>query len=113
MQDACALVAGERRPVCPCNLDGPAHLLGRGLRHRTDECAGVGIVHVQRAVTVDALAGDAHRLLHEIPGVDDHHSTLESCVWDARVSRAPMKFLPRTPSSASTIMPAASLSLTP
>ena len=102
-----ALEARELGLVGLGDVEGAAHVLERRLRHRADQLLGVRIEDIDDAIAMNRLAADAHRLAAQFPGV-------HGCAPVLVVALAtPMKFLPRTPSSALVIMRADSSALTP
>ena len=77
-QDLLALVARELRLEGLRLGEGLAHMLRPRRRHGADHRAVVGIEHLDLLVGLDALAGDAHRLVAdggERVGLDVHAAT--------------------------------------
>ena len=106
--DRRTLVAGELALVALGDRESALHVLDGRLRHRADQLLGVGIEDLDDAVAVDELAADPHRLAAQFPGI---HAVAPVVV--AGAAPTPMKFLPRTPSSAFVIIRADSASVTP
>ena len=102
-----AVEAGQLRLEALGDGEGALHVLDRRLRHRADQLLGVRIEDLDHPVAVDGLAADPHRLAAQFPGI---HAVAPVVV---PALATPMKFLPRTPSSAFVIMRADSASVTP
>jgi hypothetical protein len=80
-QDLLALVARQLRLEGLRLREGFAHMLRPRRRHRTDHGAVVRVEHLDLAVGLDTLAGDAHRLVAHRGdglGLDVHAETLFS-----------------------------------